>query len=121
MEVLVFANPKVLIREHVLNEISKVPVLCPKLVLEHGRFKSLLMEKQNGREAIVFIACDRKDMKFLASLKDYLSETRVILILPMKKPYMVKLGLSVSPCLITYANEDLSGVIAVLERISIHG
>lgn len=119
MEVLVYANPDDPAKERFFHAVSKVPALCPKFVLERGRFKSLLMQKALDPGVVVYFAYDQKDLSMALSLKEYLNGTRVIMVLHTIDAKTVKQGLSISPCFITYANTDFSDLIAVLEKISI--
>ena len=119
MEFIVFANPDDPSKERFLHQLSKVPALCPKFVLEHDRFKSLLMQKASDCSVIVFFTYDQNDLAMALSLKEYLTGTRVIMVLHKIDAKTVKQGLSISPCFITYAKSDFSDVIAVLEKISI--
>lgn len=118
MEVLVFANPKDVSKERFFQKISKVPAFSPKFVLEHGRFKSLLMHNTLDWRAIVFFAFDQDDLALALALKEYLACTRVIMVLHKIDAKTVKQGLSISPCFMTYAKSDFSDVIAVLEKIA---
>jgi hypothetical protein len=119
MEVLVFANPNDVSKERFFKKISKIPSLSPKFVLDPGRLKSLLMQKVLDRRAIVFFAYDQDDLAMALGLKDYLAGTRVIMVLHQINATTVKLGLSISPCFMTYAKSDFSDIMAVLEKISI--
>jgi len=53
------------------------------------------------------------------SLKEYLVDTRLIMVLHKIDAMTVKQGLSISPCFLTYAESDFSDIISVLEKISI--
>ena len=118
MEVLVFANPMDVSKERFLQQVSKVPALTPKFVLEHGRFKSLLMRRPANWKVIVFFAYDQDDLTMAHSIREHLAGIRVIMVLHKIDAKTVRLGLSISPCFITYAKSDLSDIIAVLEKIS---
>lgn len=116
MEVLVFANPKDAAREHFFHEISKVPRLSSKFVLEHERFITLLKNNTIDWRVIVFFAFDQDDLALALSLKEYLIDKRVIMVLSDWNGETVKKGLSLSPSLIANANADFSDVVAVLEK-----
>jgi hypothetical protein len=119
MDILVFTNPKDVSKERFFQKISKVPALSPKFVLEHGRFKSLLMQHAVTCRVIVFFAYDQDDLTWALSLKEYLAGTRVIMVLHKIDAKTVKQGLSLSPCFMTYVKSDFSDIIAVLKKISI--
>ena len=121
MEVLVFANPMDVSKERFLQKISKVPAFSPKFVLEHGRFKSLLMQRALDYAVIVFFAYDQDDLAMALSLKEYLVSTRVIIVLHKINATTVKQGLSISPCFMTCAKSDFSDIVAVLKKISTIG
>ena len=57
-------------------------------------------------------------LSWALSLKDYLSDTRVIMVLPDKNGETIRKGLSIRPSFITKTNGDFRDVIAVLEKIS---
>ena len=69
-------------------------------------------------KVIVFFAYDQDDLTLALSLREYVIDTRVIMVLPDWEGETVKMGLSISPTLITNANGDFSDVVAVLEKIS---
>lgn len=118
MEVLVFANPKDSAIDRFFQEISKVPRLSPKFVLQDKLFISLLMRNAIDWRVIVFFAYDRRDLALAISLRDCLMDTRLILVLSDWNEEAVKMGLTLSPCLIANANGEFSDVVAVLEKIS---
>jgi hypothetical protein len=118
MEVLVFANPMDVSKERFFHKITKVPAFSPTFVLEHGRFRSLLMQRVWDRRVIVFFAYDQDDLTMALSLKEYLTGTRVIMVLHKIDAKTVQQGLSISPCFMTCAKSDFSDIMAVLEKIS---
>ena len=118
MEVLVYANPIDVSKEHFFQQISKVPSISPKFVLERDHFKSLVMQKVVERRALVFFAYDQDDLNAAVSVKEYMAGTRVILILHKINAATVNQGLSISPCIITYAKRDFSDIVAVLEKFA---
>jgi hypothetical protein len=118
VEVLVFANPNDPAKERFFHAISKVPRFSPKFVLEHERFLSILKKNTIDWRVIVFFAYEQDDLVLATSLRQYLIDTRVIMVLSEWNGETVKMGLSISPSLITNANDDFSDVIAVLEKIS---
>jgi hypothetical protein len=118
VEVLVFANPKDSAKDRFFFEISKVPRLSPKFVLEHDIFLALIMRNPIDWRAIVFFAYDREDLALALSLRDYLIDTRLIMVLADWNKETVDMGLALSPCLIANANGEFSDVVAVLEKIS---
>lgn len=118
MEVLVFTNPKDVSKKRFFQKISKVTALSPEFVLEHGRFKSLLLQKTFHWRAIVFFAYNEEDLSVAISLKEYLAGTRVIMVLHKVDAKTVKQGLSLSPCFMAYAKSDFSDIVAVLKKIS---
>jgi hypothetical protein len=118
MEVLVFANPMDVSKERFFQKITKVPAFSPKFVLERGRFKSLLMQRVRDCRVIVFFAYDQDDLTMALSLKEYLTCTRVIMVLNQIDAKTVQQGLSISPCFMTCAKSDFSDIMAVLQKIS---
>ena len=95
-----------------------MPNLSPTFVLEHERFVALLKENTIDWQVIVFFVFDQKDLELGLSLRRYVTGSRVIMVLSDWSRETVKMGLSVSPSLITNANGDFSDVIAVLEKIT---
>jgi hypothetical protein len=118
VEVLVFANPNDSAKERFFHAISKVPRLSPKFVLEHERLISLFNKMKIDWRVIVFFAYDQDDLALALCLRQYAVDTRVIMVLSDWNEETVKMGLSISPSLITNANGDFSDVVAVLEKIS---
>lgn len=116
MEVLVYANPVDISKERFFGQISKVPALSPKFVLERDRFKSLIMQNALARKAVVFFAHDQDDLAALLSVKQFLAGSRVILVLHTIDATTVQQGMLLSPCIITYAKSDFRDIIAVLEK-----
>lgn len=119
MDVLVFANPRDPEKERFLREISRIPHLSPTFVLAREGLRSLLRGKAFSRRVIVFFAYEPADLNLALSLKEYLSDTRVIMVLHQTDAESVKQGLSLSPSFLTYANSDFSDIVAVLEKISV--
>jgi hypothetical protein len=118
VEVLIFANPKDPAKDRFFHEISKATVLSPKFVLEHDLFQSLLTRNPVDWRVIVFFAYDQRDLALALSLKDYLIDTRLIMVLSNWNQETVKMGLALSPCLIANAKGEFGDVVAVLEKIS---
>ena len=118
VEVLVFANSKDPAKDRFFHEITKVPRLSPKFVLEHDLFLSLILRNPVAWRVIVFFAFEQGDLALVLSLRDYLADTRLIMVLSDWSGETVKTGLSLSPTLIASASSDFSDVIAVLEKIS---
>lgn len=118
MELLVFVNPKDVSKERFFQKISKVPTLSPMFVQEHRRFKSLLMQKALDRRVILFFSYDQDDLAMVLSLKEYLSGSKLVMVLPEMDAKTVKQCLSISPSYMTYAQSDFSDIIAVLEKIA---
>jgi hypothetical protein len=118
VEVLVFANPNDPAKERFFHEISRVPKLSPRFVLEHDCFLMLLKKNKINWRVIVFFAYDQEDLALALTLRQYAIDTRVIIVLSDWNGETVKMGLSISPSFITNANGDFSDVIAVLEKIS---
>jgi hypothetical protein len=118
VNVLVFTSPKNPFKERFFHEVSKLPRLSPTFVLEHEQCVALLKKNTGDWQVIVFFAYDQEDLDLGISLRQYVTDTRVIMVLSEWNGATVKMGLSVSPSLITNANGDFSDVIAVLEKIS---
>jgi hypothetical protein len=118
MDVLIFANSNDPVKERFFHEISKLPMLSPTFVLEHERFKTLLRNTAIAWRVIVFFAHEQSDLTLALSLKDHLSDTRVIMVLSDWNEESVKKGLALSPSLIANAKGDFSDVVAVLEKIA---
>jgi hypothetical protein len=118
MEVLVFANPKDPAKERFFYEISKVPRLSPKFVLEPEGLIAILKNASIDWRAVVFFAHDRDDLALALSLKTHLIDTRVIMVLSDWNRETVEKGLALAPSLIVNADADFSAVIAVLEKLS---
>jgi hypothetical protein len=118
MEVLVFANPMDVSKERFFKKISKMPAFSPTFVLERDRFRSLLMQRAWDCRVIVFFAYDQDDLTMALSLKEYLTCTRIIMVLHEIDVMTVQQGLSISPCFMTWARSDFTDIMAVLEKIS---
>jgi hypothetical protein len=118
VEVLVFANHSNPAKERFLRAISMVPFISPTFVLKREQFVALLRNNAFNRKVIVFLAHDQADLTLALSLKAYLSLTRVIMVLSEWNGETLKMGLSISPSLITNTKSNFNDVIAVLEKIS---
>jgi hypothetical protein len=118
MDVLVFTSPDNPSKERFFHEVSKVPRLSPTFVLEPERFVALLKKKTIDWRVIVFFVYDQADLDLGLSLRRYVTDTRVIMVLSDWNDETVRTGLSVSPCLMTHASSDFSDVISVLGKIS---
>lgn len=118
MEVLVFANPNDVSKERFFHEISKVPILSPKFVLEPENFVDNLRENMADFKVVVILAHDQDDLSFVLSLKDYFNGIKVIIVLPDNNGETVKKGLVLNPSFLTHKNGSYREVIAVLKKLS---
>lgn len=117
MEVLVFIKYINDIHHRFRTEISKLPRLAPKFVYDYGRFERILVESRINRLPMVILVCDQEDLDFVVSLKKELLQAQLIVVLPEKRRDMVSKALSVNPCLLSFANNDVGHVISLLEKM----
>lgn len=118
MDVLVYANPKDPAKERFLYAVTRAPSLSPIFALEQKRLMALLKNSTRAWRAIVFFIRGKDDLLLAISLKAYFRDGLVIVLLPEWNGMHLRMGLSLSPSLITKANGDFSDVVAVLEKIS---
>lgn len=119
MEVLVFANLNDSAKDRFFHEISKVPTLSPKFVLEHDLFLSLMMRNTIDWRVIVFFAYDQKHLAF--SIKDYLIDTRVIMALSDWNAETVEETVKRGPVPISQFNRHRKTVISAMWLLYLRG
>jgi hypothetical protein len=71
----------------------------------------------SSNSVAVLVAHTREDLYTAVSLRDFLSELKVILILPDRDKATVALGHSMNPRYLTYVDSDPDDVAAVLTRM----
>ena len=86
----------------------------------HHFFDSLstrLQQPMNGLEIAILLAGSDQDLADFISLHDLLSELRIILILPDRKPSTFAKGHKLGPRYMTYTDSDFQDVKAVLSKM----
>jgi hypothetical protein len=66
--------------------------------------------------ALLLIA-DQEELASVLSLKKYLTETKVILVLPDRSEASLKLSLALSPLLVCFLDSSFAEVVAVMARL----
>jgi hypothetical protein len=84
-------------------------------------FRSLVERVRRPKEsfsaAVIFNPAN-EDLRKLISIRDFLEDTRVLLILPDQEEETIALAHRIFPTYITYLDGDTSGVVSVLKRLA---
>jgi len=115
--ILIYANLKDSSKERLFNEISIIPKLGPIIVHDHESFAHVLKWNVSDPRVIVFLALDHDDLAFVLSQKKFLSDYRLIMILPDSNEESISKGHSLYPRFLTYRDGDFKDVAAVLEKM----
>jgi hypothetical protein len=84
-------------------------------------FRSLVERVRRPKEsfsAAVIFNPTNEDLRKLVSIRDFLDETRVLLILPDQEEETIALAHRIFPTYIAYLDGDISGVVSVLKRLA---
>ena len=76
-----------------------------------------LIKPRDGATALVLNIADEKEFSSIFSIKDYLWDVKVILVLPDTEDRTLSKGLKLYPRYYTYADNDFSDLSAVLEKM----
>ena len=76
-----------------------------------------LSKPNNGIDIAVLAAADREELCQILTLGDLLSDIRIVLILPDKKPDTIPIAHTLGPRFLTYLNSDFEEIKSVLSRM----
>ncbi|MEE4357535.1 MAG: hypothetical protein V2I97_13810 [Desulfococcaceae bacterium] len=102
MELLVYANPDDPVCEHLYKDFKNIPGLCMTFCSPSEDFAEALKNSRSGRSMIIFSVSAEKDIRNLLSLKEYLWDVHLILILPNRDEKLRKMGYALYPRLILF-------------------
>jgi hypothetical protein len=78
---------------------------------------SRLLRPKDSVSAAVIVACRREDITSFLSIRDMISDTGIIFILPEHSPDMIALAHRLRPKFISYLDSDFSELISVLKKM----
>ena len=118
MNLVVYAAKSDGVAQHLQNVVEET---VPKKNLQiYQNFNCLsyrLQQPMNGLEIAILLAGSDQDLADFISLHDLLSELRIILILPDRKPSTFAKGHKLGPRYMTYTDSDFQDVKAVLSKM----
>jgi hypothetical protein len=118
MKILLFSKLKNDVVERFCREIYRLEELTPMRIDEYTAFERLVMKNKVEQLPVIFMASDNEDLNFAVALKEYLTRTRLIMIIPDKKKNMISRALSLNPSLLAFSKNDVQPAIALLERMA---
>jgi hypothetical protein len=80
-------------------------------------FENYLRSSLSNQDTLIFQANNIKILHKIASLKEFFSDHRIILILPDSKKETIALGHTLRPRFITYSDSDFLEMAAVLRNL----
>ena len=118
MNLLVYAAKSDGVAQHLQQVIEEI---VPKKNLQiYRNFNSLsyrLQQPMNGLKIAILLVGNDQDLTDFISLKDLLSELRIILILPDREPSTFAKGHKLGPRYMTYTDSDFQDIRAVLRKM----
>ncbi len=69
------------------------------------------------KSVVLLIAADRLDLLAVLPMRNLLDDIHVIIILPDREDESVSIGYKLNPSFLTYVNDDLSEVHAILKKL----
>jgi hypothetical protein len=82
------------------------------------KFGERMRRLKDPLSVAMIIKPSRKDLQFLAEMRDFMRETRVLLVLSNQKRETISLALRVFPTFVAYSGEDLPGLLSVLRQLT---
>ncbi|MCF6248151.1 MAG: hypothetical protein L3J69_12435 [Desulfobacula sp.] len=117
MEIIIYTNIGNTQKDTLLKKFSKISNLTPVMVFDFKSLFHLLQSKISGQVIIVFLISSDKELEYLDSNRDYLSNTRYIIILPNNEKTMISKALSLYPRYLAHTNYEIKDVCAVLNKM----
>jgi predicted nucleotidyltransferase len=119
MNVVLYANGLDAAAGQRLKNIIKSKVLHQSLEIfgNIDSFAKRIRQFPRSIDVVVLFAQSNEQLLDLISLKDYLEDVRIILILPDRESETISVGHKLFPKYLSYADGDLTDVAAVLEKI----
>lgn len=118
LEVLVFSKIYNNSARRFVREISNLPGITPIYSQEYKRFTHILVNHTIDRIPVLFLVQDGEDLDFAVTVKRYLVQTQLIMVLPDKRSDIVSRALSLSPCLIAFSGSEAENVVSILEKMA---
>ena len=118
MNLLVYAAKTGEVAQHLQQVIEEI---VPKKNLQiYRNFNSLsyrLQQPMNGLKIAILLADSKEDLTDFLSLKELLSELRIILILPDRESSIFEKAHILGPRFMTYTDSDFQDIKAVLSKM----
>jgi len=118
MSVLLYSTPEKGPGER-LHAVIKTFVPKRKIELL-GTIQSLsdrLREPKHGEDIAILLAANRDELEDLLSVSDFLSDLRVVLVLPDREDDTIAKGHTLRPRFMSYADSSFIDVAAVLSKM----
>jgi hypothetical protein len=80
--------------------------------------KSSLRTEMNSEIIVVIFTADKKDLSDVYSLRNFLHDFRLILVLPDLEESTISKGFECYPRFVSYINSDFNDVMSVLNKMS---
>ena len=80
-------------------------------------FSDILHRQYLGTRVMVIFASSEESLRGIVSLRDFLNDTKIILVLPDEKKDTMAMGFALFPRFITWLDSDLNELGAVLKKM----
>ena len=118
MSIVLFSTGKKHVCEHLQRAIEKVvPGDKIEIYRTIDSLSSRLRQPKGNLKVVVVLASDNRELDEILSLRDLLSDVRIILILPDKKKLTVSKGHKLFPRFLSYTDSNFDDVSAVLQKM----
>ena len=101
--------------------LEDVTPLVPKdrfeVFLGFTGFAERLRKPRDPYSALLLLGPSHEDLKRVVSLRDFLKDTRVLLVLGDQSEETISLAHKILPTYISYLDNDTSGVVSVLKQL----
>jgi hypothetical protein len=118
MHVLIYGNPRSIGMDRLMKEVNRV--VSPERVEEcstlEGLSNRVRMSPMNQTIAVL-LAASREDLSDLLSIRDFLNDILVILILPDRNKDTISSARVLWPRFVAFADSDFGDVAAVLGKM----
>ena len=117
MEVIIYSkndNPQ---KDKLIREVSQISNLTYVMTFDFKNLFSLVKSKISNQIVIVFLISSSKELEYLISNREYLFNSRFILILLEEEESSVSKALSLSPRYLAHTGYGFKDVAAVIDKM----
>ena len=117
MEVIIYSqndNPQ---KNRLIREVSQIPDLTYAMTFDFKNLFRLVKSKISDQVVIIFLISSSKELEYLISNREYLFNSRFILILLDEEESLISKALSLSPRYLAHTGYGFTDVAAVIDKM----